>query len=332
MTAPLAIWLAPLRGVTLYPFRRRLFEYFDGISGAVAPFVPLSSSGASTLPVKLFSDVAAASDSERIRTVAQVIGRDPASLAAAAKVLRSLGYTRMNLNCGCPWKFVARKGRGSGLLEHYDDFARMLEAGCKAMPGGFSIKVRLGYKSRDTLQALLPLINSFPLERVFLHPRTGVQMYGGKVDMEAFAALLPLFKAPVVYNGDILSVEDAIRIATAFPTIDGLMIGRGLCSRPDLAERIQRAFTARPPSLPGDQVECDKSQSALQRIKKFASALDADYASILSGPAPLLGRLKELWKYLHLSFESGDEGLRKIQRSTTPGELRAAVDRMRESC
>ena len=67
-------------------------------------------------------------------------------------------------------------------------------------------------------------------------------MYGGNVNMEAFAALLPLFKAPVVYNGDILSVEDAIRIATAFPAIEGLMIGRGLCSRPDLAERIQRAL------------------------------------------------------------------------------------------
>ena len=42
-------------------------------------------------------------------------------------------------------------------------------------------------------------------------------------------------------------------------------------------------------------------------------------------PAPLLGRLKELWGYLHRSFEEGDEGLRRIQRAPTPDALFAAM-------
>lgn len=317
---PPAIWLAPLRGVTLAPFRKRLFERFGGVSRAVAPFVPLGS-GPSKMPRRVFADVLA--DFASGRVVPQVIGRDPAALREAAAMLRDLGFSRLNLNCGCPWKFVARKGRGSGILEDPDAFARMLEAGCEAMPGGFSVKVRLGYRSPDALSALVPVMNSFPLERVFVHPRTGVQMYEGRADEDAFARIFPSIAAPVAYNGDIATPEDAIRIAARFPGLDGIMIGRGLCARPDLAERIAARFGETPspapdsPPLPG--------LSARERIAAFAEALDSDYAAALFGPAPLLGRLKELWGYLHLSFETGTEGLRRIQRSRTPDELRAAV-------
>ena len=215
----------------------------------------------------------------------------------------------MDLNCGCPWKFVARKGRGSGLPEDPDAFARMLEAGCEAMPGGFSVKIRLGYRTPDTLAARAELINSFPLRCVTVHPRTGVQMYDGAADLDAFGAILPLLRAPVVYNGDIASPADAARILDRFPSVAGIMVGRGLCEHPGLAAQIRGA----PPPSRG-------------AVAAFASDLAAEYAASLCGPAPLLGRLKELWGYLHRSFEEGDEGLRRIQRAPTPDALFAAIE------
>ena len=303
-----AIWLAPLRGVTLAPFRRLLAERFGGVDAALAPFAAPGS--AEKIPARIFAD-AAASLGGPLPTVPQVIGRDPAALRAAGRVLRGLGFDRMDLNCGCPWKFVARKGRGSGLPEDPDAFARMLEAGCEAMPGGFSIKVRLGYRSPDTLAARADLINSFPLRCVAVHPRTGVQMYGGEADPDAFAAVLPLLRAPVVYNGDIAAPDDPARIRARFPTVAGIMVGRGLCADPSLAARIRGA-----PPPPREAVAA------------FARDLAAEYASSLCGPAPLLGRLKELWGYLHRSFEDGDDGLRRIQRAATPDALFAAIERL----
>ncbi|MBQ7666454.1 MAG: tRNA-dihydrouridine synthase family protein, partial [Kiritimatiellae bacterium] len=288
------VWLAPLRGVTLAPFRKRLVERFGGISAVMAPFVPLSSSGAGSVPVRVFSDLMGLGGTAAM-TVPQVIGRDPDALRQAAAVLRGMGFTRLNLNCGCPWKFVARKGRGSGLLENPANLSRMLEAGCEAMPGGFSVKVRLGYHSAETLESLAPVFNSFPIERIFIHPRTGVQMYGGVADIEAFARVYPLFAAPVVYNGDVFSPADAEAIAARFPKLDGIMIGRGLCARPDLAERIAAGGASAPSPAP-----------RRERIAEFAAALYDDYARTLHGPAPLLGRMKELWSWLHLSFEDGD--------------------------
>ncbi len=305
MPAP-TIWLAPLRGVTLAPFRRLLAERFGGVDAALAPFAALGSS--EKVPARIFAD-AAASLGGPLPTVPQVIGRDPAALRAAGRVLRDLGFERMDLNCGCPWKFVARKGRGSGLPEDADAFARMLEAGCEAMPGGFSIKVRLGYRTPDTLAARADLINSFPLRCVAVHPRTGAQMYGGAADLDAFAAVLPLLRAPVVYNGDIASPADAARVLARFPSLAGIMVGRGLCARPGLAAEIRGA-----PPAPREAVAA------------FARDLAAEYAAALCGPAPLLGRLKELWGYLHRSFEEGDDGLRRIQRAADPDALFSAVE------
>ena len=300
------VWLAPLRGVTLAPFRRLLAERFGGVDAALAPFAALGAG--ERVPARIFAD-AAASLGGPLPTVPQVIGRDPASLRAAGRVLRDLGFDRMDLNCGCPWKFVARKGRGSGLLEDADALARMLEAGCEAMPGGFSVKVRLGYRSPETLAARAELLNSFPLRCVAVHPRTGVQMYGGAADPDAFAAVLPLLRAPVVYNGDVATAADAARILARFPTIAGIMVGRGLCANPGLAAEIRGA-----PPAPREAVAA------------FARDLAAEYAAALCGPAPLLGRLKELWGYLHRSFEAGDDGLRRIQRARTPDEIFDAVE------
>ena len=305
---PVPIWLAPLRGVTLAPFRRRLAERFGGVDCALAPFVALGASD--RLPARLFADVAPAVCGA-LPTVPQVIGKDPAALRAAGRLLRDAGHTQMNLNCGCPWKFVAKKGRGSGLPEDAAAFERMLEAGCEAMPGGFSVKIRLGYRAPDTLAARAELLNRYPLRCVVVHPRTGVQMYGGRPDLDAFAAVLPLLRAPVVYNGDVAEPADASRLLARFPGLAGLMIGRGLCARPGLAAEIRGAPP--PPRA---------------AVAAFAREVAADYAAALSGPAALLGRLKELWSYLHRSFEEGEAGLRRILRSRTPAELFAAADEL----
>ena len=110
-----SISLAPLRGITVAAFRRLHAERFGGVDYAVAPFIPLVA-GARVMP-KLLADVLPEACGA-VRTVPQVIGKDPAALRVMAKVLQDLGYAEMNLNCGCPWKMVARKGRGSGLPEN----------------------------------------------------------------------------------------------------------------------------------------------------------------------------------------------------------------------
>lgn len=300
--------MAPLRGVTVADFRRLFAEHFSGIDYAVAPFIPLVSAGTSGILPKMLKDVLP-ENCGRLKTVPQVIGKDPAQLRDMAAALRDLGYTELNLNCGCPWKFVAKKGRGSGLPENEANFRAMLEAGCDAAPGGFSIKIRLGVNDTGTLAARAALINAFPLKELIIHPRTGIQMYEGEVYVDEFAAVLPAFNMPVVYNGDVKTVADYARIVECFPSVNGVMLGRFLVADPTLAERI-KAWESRGRS---DVSDADEAHD-LVRIADFVALLYAQYKSTLFGPASILGRMKELWGYTHMYFPNGTEILRAVQR------------------
>ena len=118
------------------------------------------------------------------------------------------------------------------------------------------------------------------------------------------------------------AVRSRVRIA-ADPSFEQILHDSGeapldsLAYNPALFAEIRAAFEGRP--APFDPAE------KRARAAAFAEELAALYASQLCGPAPLLGRLKELWGWLHRSFEAGDDGLRRIQRARTPAELLAAA-------
>lgn len=306
--------MAPLRGVTVSEFRCHFAERFGGVDSALAPFIPLVA-GDHVMP-KLLKDIRP-ENCGKVRTVPQLIGKDPQQLRVMAQALKDLGYSEMNLNCGCPWKFVAKKGRGSGLPENEVAFRQMLEAGCEAMPDGFSIKIRLGMKSKDTLAKRAEMISQYPLKEIIVHPRTGVQMYEGDVDVDAFAEVMPLLTMPVVYNGDVRTLADYVRIVTRFPTLSGVMIGRGLVADPTLPEQIlawEQSGRGTVPTLPRD----------CKRITSFINELYGIYRANLCGPSPVLGRMKELWGYIHAYFDNGPTILRAVQRSNSLAEYERA--------
>ena len=315
-----ALSLAPLRGITVAAFRRIHAERFGGVDYAVAPFIPLVAG--ETIAPRLLKDVLPEHNGT-LRTVPQLIGKDPNQLRVMIRALIDLGYTEVNLNCGCPWKFVARKGRGSGLPENETLFQLMLEAGCETLPNGFSIKIRLGMSTSDTLMKRAAMIARFPLSEIIVHPRTGVQMYEGAADLNAFAEVYTAFGTiPVVYNGDVYTAADYARIVRRFPAITGVMLGRGLIANPALAEHIaawEAAKHTAPPSPHRDPA----------RTFAFIEELTAEYRKTLFGPASVLGRMKELWGYIHAEFDKGPKILRAIQRSHSFDEYNRAIASLR---
>ena len=297
--------LAPLRGVTVAVFRRRLARHFGGFDAALAPFIP-TVAGERIRPGML-RDVERAADEAPMALVPQIIGKDPAQIAPMASALRARGLDRLNLNAGCPWKFVAKKGRGSGLLRDADALRRMLEAGCAAVPGGFSVKVRLGVETPDLLAERMSVLAEFPLRCVVIHPRTAAQMYEGDVLLDEFEAVSALCPHPVVYNGDIRTAGNFLALRRRFPRVAGWMVGRGAVADPALGRAIQAAASGAPPPPPATPAE----------LRAFHDGLYADYRAELFGPTPVLGRMKEFWGYFHARFPDGAAHLRRIQRSAT---------------
>ena len=300
--------LAPLRGVTVRTFRNLHALWFLPTDRSVAPFIP-TFAGAKVKPI-LLKDV----DPElgqSVPVVPQVIGKDPEQLRTLLRSFKALGYTCADLNAGCPWPFVAKKGRGSGLMRDESAFSRMLETGCEEMPGGFSVKVRLGMDKPDLLRQRMDLINSFPLREVAIHARTAKQMYEGRVLLEPFAAALAVCRHPVVYNGDIRTRGDYLRLKARFPGVTRWMIGRGVAMDPFLIERIRNDAAG---------------EREVSRLKGFLDDYVAANAEELYGPVSVLGRMKELWGYLHLSLEQGERVWGSVKICRTLDEYHRVVE------
>ena len=302
------LWLAPLRGVTSLSFRRCFVRHFGGLNGAVSPF--LTTVAGTRIKATHLADIDPARNQD-LPLVPQVIGKSPAELRILLLAIRELGYTCCDLNAGCPWPMIVKKGRGAGLLRDADNLRRMLDTGCQAMPDGFSIKVRLGIESPDLLLPRMEILNAFPLKMVTIHARTAHQRYEGRVNLIDFGHALQACRHPVCYNGDIRTPADFAYLQKAFPTVSGWMIGRGVIADPFLPARL--IGDARIPTF--------------ERLRAFLEDYTAQCEAELCGPAPLMGRLKELWSYLHTRFADGEKLWRQIRTCTRPADYRAILTR-----
>jgi len=306
-TLPPSLCLAPLRGVTGLVFRRTFTHHFGGFDCAVSPF--LTTVAGTRIKATHLAEIAPARNRD-LPLVPQILGKSAPQLRTLLLAIRDLGYTRADLNAGCPWPVIVRKGRGAGLLRDADALRSMLDTGCEIMPGGFSIKVRLGIDSPDLLQARLELLNAYPLHEVTIHARTAHQRYEGEVNLPAFAQALAACRHPVRYNGDIRTAADFACLQAAFPSAAGWMVGRGAVCDPFLPARIRG--DSRPPSA--------------ERLRAFLDDYLEQSAAELCGPSPLLGRLKELWSYLHLRFTDGATLWRQIRTCRRTDDYRRVLD------
>lgn len=294
---PLSLVLAPLRGFTNALYRNLYNAHFQGIDAAIAPFIPTLS--AKQIGRSHIKDILPEFN-HGMPVIPQIIGNDPDSFIRMAAVLHDHGFETVNWNLGCPAPMVANKRRGSGLLPHPDAIRAFLDRVLPAIPNRLSIKTRIGREKKEEIFQLLPIFNQYPLAELIIHPRTGVQMYTGRVDMETFEACLPQITLPVSYNGDIFDQASFVGLQTRFPTVSRWMIGRGVLSNPFLPEvlRSGEEHVSRP----------------IERFQKFHDDLYAEYRKALSGPSHLIDKMKSYWLYFYTSFENGAALFKKVKK------------------
>lgn len=289
--------MAPLRGFTDAVFRNAFQRHFQGIDEAVAPFIT-SIKGRRIKPSHL-RDLNP-DENRAMPVVPQILSNNSAEFICLAKSFFALGYGEINWNLGCPYPMVAKKMRGSGLLPHPDVVDRLIGEILEAIPGRLSIKTRLGLYSAAEMDRLIPVFNRYALARVIIHPRIGVQMYTGHVDLDAFAACLSQIVHPVVYNGDINEPDTFARLEASFPGVGGWMLGRGLIANPLLPEILQRQSTS--------------SGNSTSRFKNFHDELVDGYSRLFCGPGHVLDRMKGFWRYWAEGVTDGRRTLKRIRK------------------
>ncbi len=305
--------LAPIRGITDSIYRNLAAAQFGGFDHAMAPFV--STVAAAKIPKAALEDLKPEKN-RALPVEPQLLGKSGADFLRMAEHLFDMGYDTVNLNLGCPFPQVANKGRGSGMLSDPAVVARFLDEAVPRMRGRMSIKLRLGRSQPSEILALMPVLDRFDLSALTIHPRLGVQMYAGHPDLETFGRCLETTRHPVIYSGDINSVDDFRKLSARFPRVFGWMIGRGALGDPFLASAVK----GRP--YPEDPAGA---------LRNFHHTLLDAYSDRLSGPGHVLDRMKGLWLYLSAGFSQGADLLKKVRKCRHLGVYEDTVARFFDS-
>lgn len=274
------LYFAPLQGYSDHIYRGIHNEVVGGIDEYFSPFVRCDGG---TIRNKDLRDIAPENNSG-ISFVPQVIAAGADELAPLLAVIEQAGYSRIDLNLGCPFPLQTGRGRGAAALANPNKVEQMMQELKRHGALKTSVKMRSGFTSADEGLKTIEILNNFDLEYITIHPRLGKQQYKGEPDREAFARLKEASRHPIVYNGDIASPDDIDRIASLFPDLHGIMIGRGLLARPTLAKEWREGR---------EYSEGERIATSLEMHRRLY-----EYAcQTLQGDQQVLARMQAFWEY-----------------------------------
>lgn len=286
--------MAPLLAITDNKFRNVYQKHFPYFDYAIAPFISLSDN--SKISKKSFLDLHPVD--QRMRIVPQLLNHNPESFLGACDFLYYWGYSEINLNLACPAKIIMNKGRGAALLNFPDQIDRILDNIFSRINNQeISLKFRAGRFHHSEFKHLIKVLNNYPIKNVIIHARTAVQMYEDLVNLDVIADAIPELNHSITYSGDIFSLNDFLKLQSRFPTINSWMLGRGILMNPFLAWYVKGG---------------NKDIICKQKLIDWHNELFQVFTEYSHNEFYVLGRMKNIWKYLATSFEEENEILNTL--------------------
>ena len=246
-----------------------------------------------------------------IPMAAQLMGSDPLLMAAMAKEMERRGAKRIDLNCGCPSNTVTGNGAGSSLLKDPNLLYTIAKSMTDAVNVPVTVKMRSGYLDTSLFKENLKAAEESGIKFLTLHPRTKLDGYGPKAKWELIAEAKSLLKIPVVGNGDILTVRDAVSMLTQ-TGCDYLMIGRGSVANPFIFHQIKAHFTGKEFTPTWEDL--------YSYIQVFISALPVEMA--MRGK---INKMKQLFGFI-FTYNPKLKDLRKIMLTFSPANLTEFIE------
>lgn len=287
--------LAPMEGVGDRCFRKAMAS-IGGFDEAVAEFLRVPANA----HIQSLANHYQTDEIHPVPLAAQIMGSDPALMAAMAQELEKRGAPRIDLNCGCPSNTVTGRGAGSSLLKDPEFLHQNARAIVEAVSIPVTLKMRSGFEDTTLFQENLLAAQQSGIKYLTLHPRTKVEGYGPPANWDLIAEAKQLLKIPVVGNGDILNVADALRMLQ-HTRCDALMIGRGSLINPFIFHEIQGHFAGVTPRF---------STRDLERYIQV-------YVNQMASHTPIKIQINKLKQLMGFLFKSNANLLSKRQTMLT---------------
>ena len=171
----------------------------------------------------------------------QISGHKPHMMRQAAEFLTQFA-DMVDINMGCPVKKVVGGQDGAALMRNPTLAADLVKAVKEGTNKPVSVKFRLGYTAEEMNYVEYgQAMQEAGAEFITIHGRTRSQMYSGKAAWAKIKVLKENVDIPVFANGDILTVDDAIK-CIEHSGADGVAVGRGALGDPTLIGRIEHYF------------------------------------------------------------------------------------------
>jgi tRNA-dihydrouridine synthase B len=225
------VLLGPMAGVTDLAFRKICMDFDCGLL-----VTEMVSSKAMHYKDKKTAKLLEL-DPKEIAAI-QIFGSEPDIMAEAAETLNQHANVILDINMGCPAPKIVKNGDGSALMKNPKLAGDIIRAVVDKSIKPVTVKIRKGWD--DTLVnavEIAKIAEANGAATVIVHGRTRDQFFAGQADYQIIKEAIQALSIPVVGNGDVFSVEDAIRMKEV-TACDGIMIARGAQGNPWLLREV----------------------------------------------------------------------------------------------
>lgn len=306
--------LAPMEGVLDFALRDALTR-LGGVDRCVSEFIRITDQ---LLPERVFVRVVpelrqGGCTPAGVPVRPQLLGSDPACLADNAARVASLGAPGVDLNFGCPAKIVNRHGGGAALLEEPERLWRIMQAVRRAVPASVpvSAKMRLGLHDDQRAEECARALAEGGASELVVHARTRAQGYRPPAYWQRIADVRAHVTIPVIANGEIWTVEDALR-CQAESGCTSLMLGRGQLSDPGLAQAVRAAVGGASAAVTPPPTWEAIRQSLLHYAQRIEGHVE---------PRHRAGRIKQWLHYLRRRFVQAQQTYDAVRTFTDSREV-----------
>lgn len=265
------VFLSPMAGVTDLPFRTICKE-----------------KGCGMLYTEMINAKALCYDDENTKKMlnleddghpvaVQIFGSDPEYMGKAASIMNQYTNDILDINMGCPAPKVIKNGDGSALMRNPKLASEVLTAVVKNSEKPVTLKIRKGWDD-NSVNALeiAKIAEECGISALAIHGRTREQFYSGKADWDIIAEIKQSINIPVIGNGDVFDVQDAVNMLEK-TKCDAIMIGRGSQGNPWIFNRINH-YMKTGEVLPEPTLE-EKISTAIKHMN-LAVAEHGEYVAV----------------------------------------------------
>ncbi len=224
----------------------------------------------------------------------------PDFLAEAAQMAVAEGADTVDINMGCPVNKITKNGGGSSLLRDPETAEAIVRAVVNAINVPVTVKTRIGWTDQEiNILDFAKRMEAAGAKMITVHGRTRAQGYTGAAKWEWIGRVKEILSIPVIANGDMFSVEAAVKCLEQTGA-DGVMCSRGTLGYPFLVGEVDHFLKTgieRSKPTPIERLECAREHLQMlweykgDRGVRQARKHMTWYAKGFDGAADLRGKL-----------------------------------------